>query len=171
MRASTGDGYSPGYAAFTSSALLALRWSVVSEQFVLLAKSPASRPSSFACLPSSRTLCPTLFTLWVLPGSQLGGVAPGPVRPSVKEKGRRSSGFDMLPEEGHAQMCFEIFVLLACLILLSCCILVVVVGVFCRLALISPLWRDHFISSLDSYILFVLLADPINTHFYVIFKL
>lgn len=34
-RASTGDGYSPGYIAFTSRALLASRWSIVSEKFVL----------------------------------------------------------------------------------------------------------------------------------------
>lgn len=170
MRAWTGDAYNPGYVAFTSGALLALHRSIVSEQFVLLAKSSASHPSALACLPSSCTLCPTLFTLWVLPGSQLGGVASGPVRPSVKEKGRTSSGFDMLSEEGHVQMCFEIFVLLACLILLSRCILWVFFPPCC-FALISLLWKDHFISSLDSYILFVLLADPINTHFSVILKL
>lgn len=45
-------------------------------------------------------------------------------------------------------------------------------GIFFRsAALHSLLWRNHFISSLDSYILFVLLADPINTHFSLIFKL
>ena len=116
---------------FTSGALLALRRSIISGQFVLLAKPPASHPSALACLPSSCTLCPTLFTLWVLPGSQLGGVTSGPVRPSAKEKGRRSSGFDMLPEEELVQMCFEIFILLACSILLSCCMLWIFFTLLC----------------------------------------
>lgn len=136
MRAPAGDEYSPDYIAFTSRALLALHWNIVSEQFVLLAQLPASHPSALACLPSSHTLCPALFTLWVLPGSQLGGVALGPVIPSVKEKGR-SSGFDMLPDEGQVQMCFKFFVLPACSIRISCCMLWIFF--FCCFALISPL--------------------------------
>lgn len=86
---STGDGYSHDYVVFTSRALLALCWSIVSDELVLLSESPESHSSALTCLPSSCTLCPALFTLWVLPGSQLGGVASGPVRPSVKKKGRR----------------------------------------------------------------------------------
>lgn len=51
-----------------------------------LCSMPASHPSALSYLPSSCTLCPTLFTLWFLPGSQVGGVAASPVRPSVRGK-------------------------------------------------------------------------------------
>lgn len=168
MRASTGGRYSSGYVAFTSGVLLASCWSIVWEQCVLPAELPTSHPSAFSCLPSSCALCPTLFTLWALPGSQLGCVASGPIWQSVKEKGRNSA-FDMLPKEGDAQICFEIFVPLSYSRVLSCCTSLFFFS--CCFALISLLWRDRFTSSLDSYILFVLLADPINTHFSVIFKL
>lgn len=40
-----------------------------------------------------------------------------------RRRGGEGSGFDMLLEEAHVQMCFEIFVLLACSILSRCCVL------------------------------------------------
>lgn len=125
------------------------------------------QPLTLQCLPSSCTLCPTLFTLWALPGSQLGCVALGPIPQSVEEKGRNII-FDILPKEENVQMHSEIFVPLAGWTVLDCC---TSWSFFCCFASISLLWRDLFTPSLDSYILFVLLADPINTHFSVIFKL
>jgi len=63
MRASTEDGYSPGYVAFTSRALLALRRSIVSEQFVLLAKSTSISSFSIRLPPIQSHFEPNLIYL------------------------------------------------------------------------------------------------------------
>lgn len=85
-----------------------------------------------------------------------------------RRRGGEGSGFDMLLKK-HMSKCAlkSLFYLLVQYFQGA-----VYCGIFFRCAaLLSLLWRDLFISSLDSYILFVLLADPINTHFSLIFKL